>query len=148
LATTAWATSTRLSAAEYASFARPSDLRLLRKLAKAEFNVLHVCRAHNLLKPVADYPVHAFSWDPRAAGNVSLAEGKALLGGKTVIGGLPHDSRLKSSSTVRLAGEVTGLRAALGEKGWILGPGCTFPGEVPVRNLRAVRSAVDTEVKK
>ncbi len=142
-ATTAWATSDRLSEKEYLSFARPYDLRLLNALPKTEFNVLHVCRNKNLLHAVKDYPVHAFSWDARGKGNLSLAEGKAMAGGRAVIGGIAHDKNLIQASPAQLAAEIKGMRVAMGDKGWILGPGCTFPPETPEANLRAIRDAVE-----
>jgi uroporphyrinogen decarboxylase len=140
-ATTSWATTDRLSEAEYRRYARPFDLKLLAGLPPAWFNVLHVCKPHNLLAAVADYPVHAFSWDARGAGNLSLAEGKNLVGGRAVIGGVPHDNTLVEASPEQVAGEIAGLRTAMGRRGWMLGPGCTFPPETPEANLRAVRQA-------
>ena len=146
LATTAWATSERLSESEYTDCARPYDVRLLKALPKAEFNVLHVCRDHNLLNAVKDYPVDAFSWEPRGEGNLSLAEGKALVGGRAVIGGLPRGTGLTKSIPAHLAAEINAMRVALGDKGWILGPGCTFPHETPEANVRTVRDAVENPV--
>jgi uroporphyrinogen decarboxylase len=140
-ATTSWATTDRLTAAEYQRYARPYDLKLLAALPPADFHILHVCKEHNLLGVVADYPVHAFNWDARGAGNPSLAEGKKLVGGRTVISGVPHDRRLVAASPAQLASEIAGLRAAMGRRGWMLGPGCTFPPETPEANLRAVRQA-------
>jgi uroporphyrinogen decarboxylase len=141
-ATTAWATSDRLTEEEYSRFARPYDLKLLHALPPAEFHVLHVCRQHNLLHVVKDYPVHSFSWDPRSAGNFSLTEGKAMVGGKTVLGGIAQDKSLVEATPMQLTAEVVGMRLAMGDKGWMLGPGCTFPPETPETNLRAIRNAV------
>jgi uroporphyrinogen decarboxylase len=140
-ATTTWATTDRLTEAEYARYARPFDLKLLAALPSAEFHVLHVCKPYNLLGAVADYPVQAFSWDARAAGNPTLAEGKKLVGGKAVIGGVPHDQTLIEASPALITSEIAGLRAAMGRRGWMLGPGCTFPPGTPEANLRAVREA-------
>ncbi|MDO8716604.1 MAG: uroporphyrinogen decarboxylase family protein [Dehalococcoidales bacterium] len=142
-ATTAWATSDRLTEKEYLTYARPYDLRLLNALPAAEFHVLHVCRKQNLLPAVKDYPVHAFSWDARGKGNLSLAEGKAMAGGRAVIGGIAHDKNLIQASPAQLTAEVRGMRVAIGERGWILGPGCTFPSETPEANLRAIRDAAE-----
>ncbi len=142
-ATTAWATTDRLNEKEYLEYARPYDLKLLAALPAAGFHVLHVCRQNNLLRAVKDYPVHAFSWDPRAAGNPSLAEGKGIAGGRAVIGGIAHDESLVKATTQQLAAEVKGLRVALGNRGWMVGPGCTFPPATPEANLRAIRDAVE-----
>lgn len=142
-ATTSWATTDRLTEREYRKFVRLFDLKLLSGLPPSEFHVLHVCRRNNLLHAVRDYPVHAFSWDPRAEGNPSLAEGKTMVSGKTVIGGMPQDKSLVEADPEQLAAEVKGLRIALGKKGWMLGPGCTFPPETTEANLQAIRRAIE-----
>lgn len=141
-ATTAWATSERLTAEEYQRYARPYDLKLLLALPPAKFHVLHVCRNNNLLEVVADYPVHAFNWDARGLGNASLAEGKRIIGNRAVIGGISHGRDLVTTTPQQLAAEITGLRIAMGNKGWMLGPGCTFPPETPEANLDAIRQTV------
>ncbi|MFH1381509.1 MAG: uroporphyrinogen decarboxylase family protein [Chloroflexota bacterium] len=142
-ATTHWATSLKLSEKEYDQFARPFDLKLLKALPPAEFHVLHVCEQHNLLGALGDYPVQAFSWDPRGAGNLSLAEGKTPVHGKAVIGGIAHDNSLVTATPAQLAAEIVGMKTAMGSKGWMLGPGCTFPPDTPEANLRAIRGAVE-----
>jgi uroporphyrinogen decarboxylase len=141
-ATTSWATSERLTEEEYSRLAQPYDLKLLDALPPAEFHVLHVCRQHNLLQVVKNYPVHAFSWDPRGVGNPSLAEGKTMVSGKTVLGGIAQDKSLVEVTPAQLAAEVRGMRIAMGDKGWMLCPGCTFPPETPEINLRVIRDAV------
>jgi uroporphyrinogen decarboxylase len=142
-ATTNWATTDHLSEEEYLKYAKPYDLKLLNALPPAEFNVLHVCRHNNLLRAVKDYPVHAFNWDARGAGNASLAEGQRIIGrAAPVIGGIAHDKSLVTSTPEQLAAEVKGMRVALGKKGWMLGSGCTFPPEAPEANLQAIRDAV------
>lgn len=143
-ATTSWATRERMSEEEYSRFARPYDLKLLRALSAAEFHVLHVCRDHNLLRALQDYPVHAFNWDARGKGNKSLAEGKALVNGQAVIGGLAHGQALVQATPRELAAEVFGMRVAMGTKGWMLGAGCTFAQETPEANVQAIRRAVET----
>ncbi len=140
-ATTHFATSDRMSAAEYRQWGRPWDLRLLNALPPAEFHILHVCEDNNLLRAFTDYPVRAVSWDARGHRNLSLSEGRVLLPGKAVIGGLPHQRDLTMANPQQLASQVSGLRASLGKAGWMLGPGCTFPPETPEENLAAIRKA-------
>jgi uroporphyrinogen decarboxylase len=142
-ATTSWATTDHLSKEEYLKYARPYDLKLLRALPPAEFHVLHVCRRNNLLEAVKDYPVHAFNWDARAAGNLSLSEGKRIVNGKAVIGGMPQDRTLVDSTPARLTAQVNDIRLAMGRTGWIIGPGCTFVPETPEANLQAIRDAAN-----
>ena len=141
-ATTSWATTQRLTEEEYFRFARPYDLKVLNALSQAEFHVLHVCQDNNLLHALTDYPVHAFNWDARGNGNPSLAEGKALVGDRAVIGGISHRNTLSEATTQELAGEVRGLTAAMGTKGWMLGTGCTYASATPEVNVQAIRQAL------
>ena len=142
-ATTEWATSRRMPCEEYRDLAMPYDLELLGSLPPCEFTVLHVCKDDNMLDLLKDYPVHAFNWDVRCAGNSSLAEGKALVAPRAVIGGLPHQAELVGSSQQQLASEVRGIRVAMGNRGWMLGTGCTFPPETPEANVQAIRQAAE-----
>ncbi|OGO00139.1 MAG: hypothetical protein A2Y58_06155 [Chloroflexi bacterium RBG_13_51_52] len=145
-ATTTWATSDRMTAEEYRTFARPYDLKLLQALPPAEFNILHVCKQHNFLSLLHDYTVHAFNWDAREAGNLSLVEGSRMVEGKIVIGGLERGKDLVEATPQQLTGEVLGLRASMGKKGWMLGAGCTFTPETPEANLLAIREAVGKDL--
>lgn len=142
-ATTSWATSDHMTSEEYLALARPYDLKLLKALPPAEFNILHVCKQHNLLRFLSDYPVPAFNWDVRGSGNPSLAEGSGIVEGKIVIGGLSHGKDLVEATPKQLAREVYQLRVSLGQKGWMLGGGCTFMPETPEINLFATREAVE-----
>lgn len=147
-ATTAWASSPRMTEEEYRRFAMPYDLKLLNALPPAEFHILHVCRHHNLLHVVKDYPVHAFNWDARASGNLPLAEGRALVGERTVIGGMPQSRDLADATPQQLAAQVLGLMVAMGNKSWMLSPGCTFLPETPVVNVQAIRQAIKVTPQK
>jgi uroporphyrinogen decarboxylase len=142
-ATTSWATTDILTEEEYRKYAMPSDLKLLSALPPAEFHVLHVCRNNNMLALLKDYPVHAFNWDVLGVGNSSLAEGKKIVGDCAVIGGMPHDRRLVTATPEQLVAQVEKLYAAMGNRGRMVGPGCTFPPETPVENLHAIRKAVE-----
>jgi uroporphyrinogen decarboxylase len=142
-ATTVWATADRMPLAEYERYARPSDLRLLAGLPRGGTHMLHVCKDHNFLPALKDYPVAIFNWDARGVANPSLADGKTLVGRKAVAGGLPHKQDLVAAKPSALASEVRGMRVAKGTRGWMLGSGCTFPPEAPVRNLSAIRRAVE-----
>ena len=87
-ATTSWATSDAITEEEYRALAMPYDLQLLAGLPAHEFTLLHICRDNNFLPLFKKYPVPAVSWDARAAHNLSLAEGRAALGGKVAVGGI------------------------------------------------------------
>ncbi len=139
-ATTSWATTDSLTLYEYNEFARPYDLRVLEAASDAEFNLLHVCRDNNMLAELGDYPVHAFNWDARGEGNLSLADGRATLEPRAVVGGLPDKNGLVDASPGELAREVRSTTGAMGSRGWMLGTGCTFPPDTPAENVRAVAS--------
>ena len=121
------------------------DLKLLRGLHPVEFNVLHVCKQHNFLHLLQDYPVQAFNWDAREAGNPSLVEGSRIVSGKAVIGGLGRGKDLVEATPQQLTGEVLGLRTSMGKSGWMLGAGCTIRPEVPEANLIAIRQAAEKD---
>jgi uroporphyrinogen decarboxylase len=142
-ATSYWASSQMLAQEEYSRLARPYDLKLLNALPPSEFHILHVCKDHNLLHSVKDYPVHAFNWDARGNGNLTLAEGKALLGERTVIGGVPQGKDLVDANPEKLAAEVYEIRKVMGTKGWMLSPGCVFKQETPEVNIQAIRQATE-----
>ena len=142
LATTAWATTSRLTEQEYRDLVRPYDLALLSSLQGAEFHVLHVCRSHNMMQALADYPVHAFNWDCWAEGNPSLDQGRRLVPGKCVIGGVPNGKELIDSQPMQLRDALSSLLVTMGRDGWMLGPGCTYDPGTPAENVRVVRNAV------
>jgi len=140
-ATVDWASRDLLDAAAYRTWARPGDLRVIAAAAGARFNVLHVCKRHNLLFEVADYPVHAFSWDALEPSNPSLADALKRLPG-AVMGGIPFDDTLKVATPDRFADAYRrGLEATQGRR-WLVAPGCSIPPAAAPENLEAVRNAV------
>ena len=73
-ATVDWGTRSAADANFYREYGRPYDLQVLAAVRHAPLNVLHICRDHNLLDLMLDYPVRIFNWDEHGAGNASLAE--------------------------------------------------------------------------
>jgi uroporphyrinogen decarboxylase len=140
-ATTRWATYNRMTDEEYAEFGRPYDLKLLEAFANADFNVMHVCQSKSMLRTLADYPVHAFNWDTQDPSNVWLKEGREITC-KAVIGGVGRGTTLVHGTPDQVAAEVKKARTEMGNQGWMVGPGCTFPPEAPEENLKAIREAV------
>ncbi len=140
LPTTEWGTYDACTAEEYFTFARPYDLLVLEAVRGAPFNMLHVCRPHNMLDLLSDYPVAAINWAVHGEGNASLAEAlaktdKAVLGGiderRTLVTGSSHDIRSQAKSAM----EQTGGRR------FLLAPGCSIPPQTPKENLRAAVEA-------
>lgn len=135
------ATTDLLTVQEYRRLVRPWDLKLLEALPETELTVMHVCGERNMLATMWDYPVQAFNWDAAGDGNPNLDEGKGVLGGKPVIGGIPHGAGLVGATPSQLEAGVRALRAAMGDRGWMLGPGCTYTPNAPDANVLAVRRA-------
>jgi len=141
LATVDWASQDLLSAADYDAWARPFDLRLLAAASGAPFNVLHVCKRHNLLLHLADYPVAAFSWAATDPTNPSLETALARVRG-AVMGGISHDGALLAPDPEPVLEEYRRALEQTGGRRWLVAPGCSIPPTTPVANLRAVRDAV------
>jgi uroporphyrinogen decarboxylase len=143
-ATTGWATYDRLTDAEYAEFGRPYDVRILRAVEGASFNILHVCRSHNMLWKLMDYPAHAVNWATADATNPQIGE-VWQRSHRPVIGGVDHLDTLRHGTPEAVAAQI---RNAVGQarEGLLIGPGCSISPQTPEVNLRAARAMVDTLV--
>jgi uroporphyrinogen decarboxylase len=141
-ATTGWATYDRLTDAEYAEFGRPYDVRVLKAVDGAPFNILHVCRSHNMLWKLMDYPAHAVNWATEDPTNPKIGE-VWQRSHRPVIGGVDHIDTLRHGMPEAVAAEV---RSAGGQtrEGLLIGPGCSISPQTPEANLRAARAAVDS----
>lgn len=137
-ATTSLATTDILTTQEYAELGRPYDLRILDSVSDAELNILHVCKDNNMLSDLKDYPVHAFNWDTFGRGNLSLEEGRDILGGKVVIGGVPHKDGLIGATSPEIECGIRDTRISMGNRSWMLGTGCTFPADTSMDKVRVV----------
>jgi uroporphyrinogen decarboxylase len=140
-ATTGWATYDRLTDAEYEEFGRPYDLRVLQAVAGAPCNILHVCRSHNMLWKLMDYPAHAVNWATADPTNPKIGE-VWQRNHRPVIGGIDHVGTLQKGTPDAVKGEV---QRAVGQtrEGLLIGPGCSISPQTPEGTLRAARAAVD-----
>ncbi len=68
-----------LTPAEFEEFGKPYDLRVLKSVANARFNILHLCGAKVHWKNALDYPVRALNWASVGQGNPSVVEAKKPL---------------------------------------------------------------------
>jgi uroporphyrinogen decarboxylase len=140
-ATTNWATYDRLTDAEYEEFGRPYDLRVLHTVQGAAFNILHVCRSHNMLLNLLDYPVKAVNWATADATNPRLGEVWER-SHRPVIGGVDHLDTLRQGTPEAVQREVRSA-AAETRQGLFIGPGCSISPHTLEGNLRAARAAVE-----
>jgi uroporphyrinogen decarboxylase len=143
-ATTGWATYDRLTDAQYAEFGRPYDVRVLKAAEGASFNILHVCRSHNMLWKLMNYPAHAVNWATADATNPQIGE-VWQRSHRPVIGGVDHLDTLRHGSPAMVAAQI---RNAVGQtrEGLLIGPGCSISPQTPEANLRAARATVDALV--
>jgi uroporphyrinogen decarboxylase len=140
-ATTGWATYDRLTDPEYEEFGRPYDVRVLQAVEGAPFNVLHVCRSHNMLWKLMDYPAQAVNWATTDPTNPTITEIWQRTR-RPVIGGVDHVATLRQGSPEAVRTEV---RNAIGQcrEGLMIGPGCSISPQTPEANLRAARASVE-----
>ena len=128
------------TAAECRRFERPHDLRILKAVEGAPFNLLHVCGEGALFDEFVDYPVTALSW-ATLPGNPSLSDGHRRTG-RAVVGGLPAKPTIAGLSPADV--EARGRRAIDEMRGrfLLLGPDCSINPETPAAVMDAARAAV------
>jgi uroporphyrinogen decarboxylase len=138
-ATVEWGSADLLSYEDYERFARPFDLKVLKAVRKAPFNVLHVCRNNNHLLRLLDYPVGAFNWAAHGAGNPDFATVAAR--GVSVMGGVSHDRTMPNGGPVDVVKEARASLLQTRNRGHFLTPECAVEPTVPPTNLRALVQA-------
>jgi uroporphyrinogen decarboxylase len=138
--TTDWATYDNATAEEYTEFGRHYDLLVLQAVSGAPFNMLHVCRAHNMLDILMDYPVAAINWSVQGEGNSSLGDAKAKIE-KAVMGGVDERGALVTGAPEHVRSQVRDAIDQTSGRGFLLAPGCSIPPNTPKENLRAAVEA-------
>jgi uroporphyrinogen decarboxylase len=132
----------QLTPAEFEEFGKPYDLRVLKAVEKARFNILHLCGSKVFWKSASDYPVRALNWASVGQGNPTVSEAKkttglALIGGIDELGAIQHGTPKEVEAVARQAIEEAG-RAK-----FLLAPGCCVEPDVPAENLKALRRSVE-----
>ncbi|WP_298821353.1 uroporphyrinogen decarboxylase family protein [Chloroflexus sp.] len=131
-----------LSEAEYATFGRPYDLRVLEAAREASFNLLHICGPRVYFDQVLDYPVHALNWAAVGQHNPDLAAARARTN-LALVGGINETGALLHGTPAEVMAEAAAALAAGGTTKFLLAPGCGMAMHTPVANLMALRQAVD-----
>ena len=137
------ATDTVMPAEEYAVWGRPFDLKILDAVRDAPFNVLHVHGTKIHFDTLLDYPVSAINWSHWTTAP-SLKEGFEK-SGKTVMGGI-NETTASHVSAPEIGEQVVNAIREIGPRKLIITPGCSIPTDTPVRNMRAVRTAVESRL--
>jgi uroporphyrinogen decarboxylase len=127
------------TAAECRCFQRPYDLRILRQVEGAPFNLLHVCGSDVLFDEFTDYPATALSW-AIVPGNPSLAEGQRR-SGRAVVGGLPAKPFIKGLPPADVEARGRRAIAEMGGRFLLLGPDCSIDPDTPDAVMDAAAAA-------
>ena len=136
----------RVSAEDYKAFIAPSELAVLEAAnAAGGVNILHICGyegARNDVHLFTDYPAQVINWAVGPEG-ISLAEGRKLFGGRTVLGGFENgkDGLLYTGSQAAIQDETKRLIAEAGKEALIIGADCTIPSDIKAERIQWVRQA-------
>ena len=136
----------RVSAEDYKAFIAPSELAVLEAAnAAGGVNILHICGyegARNDVHLFTDYPAQVINWAVGPEG-ISLAEGRKLFGGRTVLGGFENgkEGLLYTGSQAVIQDETKRLIAEAGKDALIIGADCTIPSDIDPERIEWVRQA-------
>lgn len=131
-----------LTRAEYAEFGEPYDLRVLRGVQGAPFNLLHICGPQVYFDIAANYPVHAVNWASIGQENPGLGEA-ARRTKQALIGGVDEFGALQKGSPAEVIAEAHTAIEETGGVRFLLSPGCGTSLDVPAANLHALRRAAE-----
>lgn len=136
----------RIDGQTYRTYIEPSNVAVLEAANEVGGqNILHICGfkgATNDVHLFKDYPAQVFNWATHHEG-LTLAEGRKLFGGRTVLGGFENGRAglLNSGSRSELEEETKRLLAEAGRQGVILGADCTVPDDFELERLDWIRQA-------
>ena len=136
----------RVSAEDYKAFIAPSELAVLEAAnAAGGVNILHICGyegARNDVHLFTDYPAQVINWAVGPEG-ISLAEGRKLFGGRTVLGGFENGKNglLYTGNQAAIQDETKRLIAEAGKEALIIGADCTIPSDIKAERIQWVRQA-------
>ncbi|TMB71125.1 MAG: hypothetical protein E6J43_00300 [Chloroflexi bacterium] len=141
-ATVEWGSADVISIEDYNRFARPFDLKVLEAVKGAPFNVLHVCRDHNHLMHLRDYPVAAlhWAWNDTNPDHYEVHEGIRAEEERAVMGGVSQETML-SGTPREIKREASNAQASTCLRHHLLAPGCSIDPATPEANLRALVKA-------
>ena len=143
LATTHCATTANFTADQYAEFGRPYDLEVLAAARGALLNLLHVCKAHSMVRDLADYPVAMLNWDTADPSNPTLSQMVPGAAGKALVGGLDRHLFTKPGGRETLLREAREAVRSMGRRPVVLASTCTIDTTADPETVQAVREVVE-----
>lgn len=129
-----------LSRAEFDTFGRSYDLRVLENAVDLWCNVIHLHGSAVMFDRVADYPTAFLNWHDRDAG-ISLAEG--LTQTRAAASGGVSQWTIHQDGPANALAEAADARAQTGDRRLLLSTGCVIMTTTPLRNIRALRASVE-----
>lgn len=132
----------RFTEKEFARYIKPHDLTVLNAVKDhGEFHLLHICGSPIRFALYADYPSHAVNWAVTKH-NLGPMQARSLFR-RTLVGGMDDRGIVVDGDPEAIRSAVHGVIADFGRKGFILGADCTFPTDIPVRNIRIAVEAAE-----
>jgi len=128
--------------AEFQTFGKPYDFKVLNAVAGARFNILHSCGSNTYWKAIQDYPVRALNWASVGQGNPDVASARAI-SSLALIGGIDELGVLQHGTPEQVRAATLQALAQGGREKFLLAPGCCLDPSVPAANIRAFREAVN-----
>jgi uroporphyrinogen decarboxylase len=142
-ATTHCATTTNFTAEQDEEFGRPYDLEVLRAAEGAPLNLLHVCKAHALVRQLADYPAALLNWDMRDPTNPPMSELATLAPEKGLVGGLDRALFTQKEGRAALLAQLEETRREMDKRPFVVGSTCTIETTSDPDAVSSVRQAVE-----
>jgi len=131
----------QMSEADYLKFGKPNDLKVLKAVQNAPFNIMHIHGTNIMFDLFLDYPTAAINWSSRITAP-TLAQGRMKYKG-CIIGGVDETKTIAYGMPSNIISEVKEAIRMAGPKRFIAGPGCAFPSDAPDGNLMAMKRAVE-----
>lgn len=149
---------TRFTYEEYREWVTPSDKKVLEYAnTLSRYNIIHCCGwdadeagTVNRMEVWKDYPSAAVSW-ASAVDKLNAAQVRSFFGKKAAWGGF--DNRrcgvLYRGSREEVCKETRKLIREAGKAGYLLGPDCSLPDDIPAERIRwALEAARNEEEEK
>ena len=128
------ATANLLSEAEFRTFGREYDLRILEATRNFWLNVMHIHGDNVYFDAVADYPMQVWNWHDRETGP-SLKEGLTKIAG-AACGGIARDMVMLRGRPEAVREQVKDAIAQTDGRHYIVGTGCVTMIPTPEVNIR------------